>query len=77
VVVLPAFRATVSLTDNVATVSFSTIVGRIYRVESKTNLNDASWSPVGEDTLATSTTLTVQDGLAGQPQRFYRLVQVD
>jgi len=75
VVVLHSLRANLSLTGTAATITFETIVGRTYRVESKTNLNDAAWSPVGTNTVATTSVLTIQDNLSHQ--RFYRLLQLD
>jgi hypothetical protein len=55
----------------------STVVGKTYRVEYKNNLNDTTWSPVGESRFATSATLTIEDNIGSRPQRFYRVLVLD
>jgi hypothetical protein len=63
--------ATIALT-------FLTIPGKTYRVQSKTSLNDPEWLTLGGDRPAgVASRLTVVDGLAGRAQRFYRIVQLD
>jgi hypothetical protein len=58
-------------------ISFGTIPGKTYRVEYKNNLNEPAWTPVGPNMVADSTSLTVVDDPGAQPQRFYRIVQVN
>jgi hypothetical protein len=53
--------------------TFTVQEGLTYQVEFKNHLSDATWSPLGSTVLATSNMLTVDDNLAAQPQRFYRL----
>ena len=77
VVVLPALRGNISLSGNVATISFGTIIGRTYRVEYKNNLDASSWTKLGEDTTADSGALTFQDTINANTQRFYRFTQLD
>jgi hypothetical protein len=50
------------------------IPGRTYRVEFKDDLAAPAWTQLGPNVTATSPTLTLQDALAAQPHRFYRLV---
>lgn len=57
--------------------SFATIAGRTYRVEFKDALSDALWQPLGSSVQANSATLTIPDNLGANPQRFYRIVQLD
>ena len=63
--------------NGVVTLTLPAIVGKTYRVEYKDNLNDSSWTPLGSNRLAISTTLIVEDNLGAQPQRFYRVLVVD
>ncbi|MBK8002103.1 MAG: lamin tail domain-containing protein [Verrucomicrobia bacterium] len=56
---------------------FGTLAGKTYRVEFKDSLSAANWTPLGSAILANSDTLTVPDNLGANPQRFYRIVQLD
>jgi hypothetical protein len=58
-------------------ITFGTIPGKTYRVEYKNDLNAPQWTPLGPDTLANSSTMTVADTMGSPGQRFYRVVQVD
>lgn len=77
VVVLPSFRAEISRNGAMVSITFPTISGRSYRVDYKDNLADADWTAHSTNTVATTDTLTVPDNLGAQPQRFYRVVQVE
>ncbi len=77
VVVLPALRAKISLSGNMAAITFGAIAGRSYQVEYKNNLTDPAWTQLGENTVATSSTLTFNDTLKTSGQRFYRFIQLD
>jgi hypothetical protein len=59
------------------TLGFTTESGKTYRVDYKDNLNAATWLPLGAPIMANSTSLTVPDDIGGNPQRFYRIVQLD
>lgn len=61
------------------TISFTvgTIPGKTYRVEYKNDLNDTMWTHLPPDHPAMSTSLTIMDTIGMQPQRFYRVVQLD
>jgi hypothetical protein len=56
---------------------FDAIVGKTYRVEYTDSLGTLHWIAIVPDQLATSPTLTVTDSPGGQPQRFYRVRQLD
>ena len=59
-----------------ASLSFSTIAGRTYRVEYRNDIGPGPWSPLGDPAVAASSSMTVIDNtIAGQQQRFYRIVQ--
>jgi hypothetical protein len=63
--------------SGVVTLTLPAIVGKTYRVEYKNNLNASVWTPLGGNRLAASATLTIDDNIGGQPQRFYRVLVVD
>jgi hypothetical protein len=52
--------------------SFSTGSGSTYQVQYKTQLSDATWTPLGSPIVGTGSTQTVQDSLAAA-SRFYRV----
>ena len=58
-------------------VSFSAAVGKHYHVEFKNSLSEPSWTPILPDSTANSSTLVITINIGPEPQRFYRLVQVD
>jgi hypothetical protein len=53
--------------------SFATLAGKTYQVQVKNNLNDASWSDLGQPQTATGAALSLSDNLQAHPQRFYRI----
>jgi hypothetical protein len=63
--------------NGVVTLTVPVIAGKTYRVEYKNNLGDSAWSPLGGNRLASSATLTIDDNIGTQPQRFYHVLVVD
>jgi hypothetical protein len=68
--ITPPFNGGVTLTLPV-------IPGRTYRIEYKASLDDATWTALGGNRLATSAQMTIIDSINGQAQRFYRVVVLD
>ncbi len=59
-------------------ITFGTIAGKIYRLEYKNDLNDEIWTILPQPpTTAASGTLTLSDPIGANPQRFYRVRQLD
>ena len=60
-------------------ISFTVLTqpGKTYRVEYKNALTDTMWIPLPPDHPALGTSLTINDTIGPQPQRFYRVVQLD
>lgn len=60
-------------------ISFNVLTtpGKTYRVEYKNALTDAVWIPLPPDHPAGGTSLTINDAIGMQPQRFYRVVELD
>ncbi len=77
VVVLPPLQARIGWNGSNISISFDTISGRTYRVEYKDRLTDATWTQLGSNTVANSTSLTFPDTVVANSQRFYRIVQVN
>ena len=77
VVVLPPLQARIGWNGTNISISFDTISGRTYRVEYKDHLTDATWTQLGSNTVANSTSLTFPDNIVANSQRFYRIVQVN
>lgn len=64
------------IVGNTVSFSFGTTPGLRYRVDYKDNLNDAEWTPLGAEQLATGASLSVSDNISAAPNRFYRIVVV-
>jgi len=62
--------------NGIVALSFATIPGRTYQVEYKEDLNTAVWTPLGQPTAASGTSLTINDSVVDIGQRFYRVVQL-
>ncbi len=71
----PQLGGLVMGTGNTATLSFGTIPGRLYRIEYKNALTDATWLPLMSQ-RATGTLTTFATDVSGQTQRFYRIALV-
>jgi hypothetical protein len=68
--VLPNISGDCSLT-------FETLPNKTYRVDFKDSLSDSEWQPLAPGGVANGESLTITDGLGGQPERFYRIVVLD
>jgi hypothetical protein len=60
-------------------ISFNVLTtpGKTYRVEYKHALTDAMWIQLPPDHPAAGTSLTIEDTIGPQPQRFYRVVELE
>ena len=54
-----------------------TTPGKTYRVEYKDDLNTVPWTTLPPDRLAAGSSLTINDTIGANPQRFYRVLQLD
>jgi hypothetical protein len=55
---------------------WNVFAGKTYQVQYKNSLNDADWSNLGDPIVADGSTISISD-LIVEPNRFYRLVQVN
>jgi hypothetical protein len=65
----------VLVTGEVATVTWTSVSNRTYRVQFKDNLSDLTWQDISPDIAATGPTTSVNDPVLGS-QRFYRILQL-
>jgi uncharacterized repeat protein (TIGR03803 family) len=70
---LPVFQS-VAQVEGVLELTWSTVAGRSYQLQYKTNLAQSGWSNLGEVSTATNTTLRASDLCGPDGQRFYRVV---
>ncbi len=79
VVARPGFRLTNINRQPNGDVTFTigATAGKTYRVEYKDDLNQPNWQPLGADRLATGTSLVITDNTGANPQRLYRVLQLD
>jgi hypothetical protein len=54
--------------------TFDSAPGQSYQLEYKNSLGDPQWTPLGSSVPGTGGTLTLNDSMTADPQRFYRLV---
>jgi hypothetical protein len=64
------------ITNNQVKFGFSTIPGKTYQIEYKNALLDA-WSSMGGTTISTNGTLMLNDVIATNRNRFYRIIQLN
>jgi hypothetical protein len=78
VIVLPPPVAMITGAGGISvSISFDTIPGRSYRVDYKDQIDAAMWTQLNAPIPAAGTSLTINDNIGANPQRFYRIVQVD
>jgi hypothetical protein len=68
----PVFQS-VSKTGTVALLSWSSVSGKNYQLQYKTNLTQSSWINLGSPILASNVTTIASDSTATNSQRFYRV----
>jgi hypothetical protein len=61
------------ITNNTVNITWSAVAGHIYRLQSKNNLNDASWTDVLPEVTAPGSTATTTDSSGVVARRFYRI----
>jgi hypothetical protein len=67
----PVFLS-ISLSNFLTTLKWSSVSGRTYRLQYRTNLLDPTWITVSPDILATGSVVTATDGVGNATSRFYR-----
>jgi Malectin domain/CARDB len=77
VVVPPPRVSNVASSGGNLNLTWQTFPGKTYRLEYKSNLADPNWIPLGNNITASGSSSSAPDAINGNPQRFYRVVQVD
>jgi hypothetical protein len=70
----PPVFTTVNRSGNSLNLSWSSLTGRTYQVQFRTNLAQSGWSNVGGMVLATNSIATTTDSPGTDRQRFYRVL---
>jgi hypothetical protein len=63
----------ISFTNNVATITWQSISGRVYRLEYKNDVTAPSWTEVPADVVSTGSSTTTTNATGGATNRFYRV----
>ena len=71
----PVLQASVT-SSNEVTLMWAAIPDRVYRVQFKSDLNDATWQDLTPDVTATEFTASKVEALDEAAQRFYRVLVV-
>ncbi|MFO1511864.1 MAG: Ig-like domain-containing protein [Verrucomicrobiota bacterium] len=70
----PVFNITsITVSNQVAKVSWESVATKTYRLEYKTTLTDTSWTPVAPDITAAGSTTSMTNVLGTATQRYYRV----
>jgi hypothetical protein len=73
----PVIAATLAVAANTATISWNALAGLTYRVQYKSDLQEAGWTILSGDVVATGPTASKTHHAVGlATQRFYRVVWV-
>jgi hypothetical protein len=72
VVARPSIQS-IGHTNNIVTMTWSTIAGQTYRLQYKVNLNDAVWMDLVPDLTASGSVVSATDPTAISSSRFYRI----
>ncbi|HTQ49500.1 MAG TPA: hypothetical protein VMJ12_02225, partial [Candidatus Acidoferrales bacterium] len=67
----------ITITNGVATVTWTSVPGNYYRLEYKDTLTAVDWNNVTPDIQATNQTASTTNVLGGAIQRFFRVMLVD
>jgi hypothetical protein len=78
---LPPFTGTIAdpivctlrVADGLATISWPTIPGQVYRVQFKDSLAETDWQDLSGEVYPSDGSASFEDELDGHPQRFYRV----
>jgi hypothetical protein len=73
---MPPIMGPITVRNGAAVITCSAVIGSTYRLQTKDDLNDASWNDVGPDIIATTNSVTATNAVGTSQTRFYRFVQV-
>jgi hypothetical protein len=70
----PPVILSISLSNLVTTLKWSSVAGRTYRLQYKTNLLDANWTAVTPNVVATGSVVTATNPVGTTSRRFYNVL---
>ncbi|MBA4148744.1 MAG: hypothetical protein H0X66_11575 [Verrucomicrobia bacterium] len=73
----PPKVSSVTVTNGTAQLTVETFPRKIYRLQVKNNLSDANWTSASVDTLASGDSLSFNNSISTNQQRFYRILQTN
>jgi hypothetical protein len=65
--------ASLAISNELATVTWSAISGQVYRAQFKGSLDASNWTDLTPDVTATDSSARQTNGVTGMAQRFYRV----
>ena len=71
----PAIQSIVASGGNIV-LTWSAVSGDNYQVQYKTNITDATWTPIVPNLTASGPTLSLTNAIGSAPQQFFRIVLV-
>jgi RHS repeat-associated protein len=69
----PVFQS-ITRTDSTVSLTWSSISGRAYQLQSKDDMSSGTWSNVGSSAIATGSSITASDSQSPINQRYYRVI---
>ena len=69
----PVFQS-ITRTDTTVSLTWSSISGRAYQLQSKDDMSSGTWSNVGSSAIASGSSITASDSQSPINQRFYRVI---
>ena len=73
---MPPIIEAIAVSDGVAAITWSAIIGGTYRLQSKDDLSDTNWTDIVPDILATTNSASATNACGTSQTRFYRIYQV-
>ncbi len=73
---MPPIIESIAISEGVATITWSTVIGSTYRLQYKDDLGDTNWTDIAPDILATDNSASGTNTLGASQTRFYRISQV-
>jgi VCBS repeat-containing protein len=73
---MPPIIEAITVADGKAVITWSTVVGRTYRLQLKDDVNAANWTDVEPDVIAASNSSSATNAIGTSQARFYRIFQV-
>lgn len=70
---VPFSITSIGVTNDIATITWQSISGRVYRLEYKDNLAGPTWTEVPVDVVSTSNSTSTTNNTTGTTNRFYRV----